>query len=71
MRESIELRVVRREADRVGGELDAGYFGKVWGEGEGEEAGAAVGVYEVGWWWRGGRGRRSWRRGWEDGVANV
>ena len=45
MRESVELCVVRREADRVGGELDAGYFGEVWGEGEGEEPGAAVGVY--------------------------
>ena len=45
MRESVELCVVRREADRVGGKLDAGYFGEVWGEGEGEEPGAAVGVY--------------------------
>jgi hypothetical protein len=66
--ESVELRVVRCEADRVGGELDAGYFGEVWGKGECEEAGAAVGVYEVSWRWRGGCGR--WH-GWEDGVADV
>ena len=69
VRESVQLRVVRREADRVGRELDPGDFGEVRGECECEKAGATVGVYEVGWWWP-IRGRRSWR-GWEDGVANV
>ena len=76
VRETIELRVVRGEADRVGGELDAGDFGETRGECEREKAGAAVGVYEVGWRWRRGarriRRRRSRRgRGREDGVANV
>ena len=69
VRESVQLRVVRREADRVGRELDPGDFGEVPGECECEKAGATVGVYEVGWWWP-IRGRGSWR-GWEDGIANV
>ena len=36
VREPVELRVVRGEADRVGGELDAGDLGEVRGEGERE-----------------------------------
>ena len=49
VRETVELRIVRSEADRVGGELDADDFGEARGECEREKAGAAVGVYEVGW----------------------
>jgi len=49
VRESVQLCVMRREADQVGGELDAGDFGEV--QGEREKTGAA-GVNEVGWRWR-------------------
>jgi hypothetical protein len=54
VRESIELRVVRGGADRVGGEFDAGNLGEVRSEGEREKPGAGIGVYEVGWRWRQG-----------------
>jgi hypothetical protein len=47
MRETIERCVVRREADRVRGELDTGDLCEVWSESESEEACAAVGVDEV------------------------
>ena len=74
--ETVELRVVRGESDRVGGELDAGDLGEVRGESEREKPGAAVGVYEMGWWWRWGawriRGRGIGRgHGGKDGVANI
>ena len=68
VREAVQRRVVRREADRVRGELDAGHLCEVWGEGEREESRAAVGVDEVGR----GRGARCGRGGrWEDGIADV
>ncbi len=52
VRESVKLRVVRGKAYRVGGEFDAGNLGEVRSEGERENAGATVSVYEVGWRWR-------------------
>jgi len=68
VREAVQRRVMRRKADRVRGELDAGHLCEVWSEGEREEPRAAVGVDEV------SRGRVAWRgRGswWEDGIADV
>ena len=47
--EAIEFRIVRCEAYRVRGELDAGDLGEVRGECEREEACATVCVYQVCW----------------------
>ncbi len=47
VREAVERRVVRRETDRVSGELDACDLGEVRGERQREEACTAVGVHEV------------------------
>ena len=69
VRESVQLRVVRRKADRVGRELDTSDFGEMRGKGEREKAGAAVGVDEVGWRWRVRGGGSAFGR--EYGVANV
>ena len=68
VREAVQRRVVRRKADRVRGELDAGHLCEVWGEGEREEPRAAVGVDEVS---RGRGARRGRGSRWEDGIADV
>src|SRR5712671_6690102 len=47
--EVVECRVVRREADRVRGKLDACNLCKMRGEGKSKETRATVGVYEVSW----------------------
>src|SRR6266850_477590 len=68
IRETIERCVVRREADRVRGELDACDLCEVWGQGQCEEACAAVGVHEVS---RGQGARRGCGSEWEDSVADA
>jgi len=69
MHESVEFRVVRDGADRVGGMFNAGGLGEVRSEGDREKPGA--GIRWVGGGRHGARRIRVHGRGREDDVADV